>query len=126
MLFSRSMYRHVGLLALIALAGCKPPCPSFSRCDIRAHACQQPIMDATMCLRGGSTRLPTVSVVSEDELLERFNAEVDSDAESRAKYGLWNDGLALFALAPGDYTVDQAVAAEADQTAAAYFENTKD
>jgi hypothetical protein len=111
---------------LFALAACDSDCPRAERCDIRDRDCQRAIMSAVVCLRGGDDeRLPKVSVISEDEFVERVAAyrsdDPDAHAEREASYALWSRALALFDLARTDYDMDDALADSASMTAAAYF-----
>jgi hypothetical protein len=96
------------------------------QCDIRERGCQRNTMEAVACLRGGSLdRVPEVSVISEEQFVERVSAYgddgVEAKAEREAAYLLWTRGLALYALAPGDYDTGDAIADSAAGTAAAYF-----
>jgi hypothetical protein len=113
------------------LAGYDSDCPHVKRCDIRDRDCQRDVMSAVACMRGGgSGELPRVSVISEDEFLERiasYGAEdPQAQADAEASYALWNRGLALFELAPEGYVRDDALADSAGQTAAAYLTDTKE
>jgi hypothetical protein len=113
------------------LGGCEETCPKVAVCDIRERDCQRGTMKAVACLRGGSADdLPPVSVISEQELIERVRAYGDDDPEARdeseARYALWTRALSLFALAPDGYDVDDAVADSAAETAAAYFPHEGD
>ena len=118
------------LIAVLFGAGCDG-CPKVSRCDVRKRDCQHEVMEAVACLRGGgSDELPKVSVISEEEFIEILAAFVAEDpeaqAEAEAAYRLWNRGLSLFALAPADYEVADALADSAGETAAAYLHDTRE
>lgn len=114
-------------LACAWLLGCEEQCPKVSVCDLREHGCQRTTMKAVACLRGGSgdEDLPPVSVISEQDLIERVSSYDDEDpqarAEALARYALWNRGLALFQLGPAEYDVADVIADSAAETAAAYF-----
>ena len=100
-------------------------------CDLLERGCQRSTMKAVACLRGGDgDHLPEVSVVSEQEFIERVSSYAGDDPDERAQaeadYALWNRGLALFELAPADYDVDDLIADGAAETAAAYFPDQGD
>jgi hypothetical protein len=123
-----------GAAVAAGLAGCgEGGCPEVKRCDVRQRGCQDSVMRAMACLRGGgSDDLPAVRVIDEAEFIERVNAYMadddvaDEQAEREASYALWTRGLSLFGLAPADYEIDDLIADVTSQVAAAYFADQRE
>jgi len=101
-------------------------CPAVSVCNVGELSCQQEVMEAVRCMRGGTAPLPPVSVVSEEQLLARIAGDDEPDEEAERAYEQWNRGLSLFRLAPPDYGSMDAQKATAAEYAAVYFSETKE
>jgi len=81
------------LLGLVGtfIAACSDDdgCPQLRRCDIRGLSCQNAVMAAMSCWRGGSSsKLPKVSVLSEDEVGELLRQE--SGTPDPDTFRFWN------------------------------------
>jgi hypothetical protein len=114
------------VIAAASLVGCKDDaCPKLEVCDVGEAACQRAVMRAVACIRGGSTELPPVSVVDEQQLLNMYEERGSMDEEAEVGYSRWNRGLALFGLAPTEYDLGRAREDSVGETAAVYFSDTK-
>lgn len=111
------MGRSPGLVAAVvavaAWAGaCSSPRCGLVACDIRAPACQQRLAEVTACLREAPVEAVPVRVIS----LEQYLTEVDVSVRSQTtelRFGRLAQGLSLFAFAPAQLTLTDAVAEQA-------------
>lgn len=114
--------------ALLSLSACgEDGCPELVICDVAKESCQQRVAGIVRCMRGGTVKLPKVTVLDEDGLRERFeegDSEVSEEAE--AAYTRWNRGLSRFGLAPADYTREDSRDDALPDIAAVYFFDEKD
>jgi hypothetical protein len=117
----------VGSLALLsACADDAARCPQAELCDITSVACQEAIMQTVSCMRGGSTALPRVSVVSEAALQARLIGEDMRTEQERKASAQWLEALSLFKLAPPSYDSERADADAIAQYAAVYLGDSKE
>lgn len=94
----------IACVSLVASCG-ESSCPELARCDVRQQDCQQQIIEAVSCMRGGSSAPLSVSVLREDELLARFASEPVT-AEEELRFARTSQGLAHFGLAPHGYSIE--------------------
>jgi hypothetical protein len=121
------LLRVLALAALGFTTACQEDtCPEATVCDVAERDCQQQIMRAVSCLRGGEVELPPVSVVTESELSMIIGQRRDVDPEEERAYALWNRGLSLLNLAPADYSLESSQADMVSEIAAVYFSDTKE
>lgn len=115
------------LAAAAALSGCQeedsdPPNPcDAAACDILEADCQQAVMTALRCFRGGDEDvMPDVDVITEDEYVDIVKGPEPSD-EQLERHDRFTRGMALLKLAPEMADMDQSVEEYASQIAAAYL-----
>jgi hypothetical protein len=122
------MHRLFFAFALSWLIACaEDECPQLGEaCDILTPDCQHQIMKAVSCMRGGRAALPKVSVISEQQLLDRYASQDTRTPAELARAERWTHGLSLFGLAPAHYEASQDRAAWADDIAAVYTGDTRE
>src|SRR5688500_3890739 len=61
------------VLAIALLSACgSDDCPTVRVCDVATRPCQESVMRAMRCMRGGDAKLPPVSVLDQAGLMARL------------------------------------------------------
>jgi hypothetical protein len=110
-------------------------CDTLSLCSIQDEACQRAVLDLTACVRGDVTPpLPTIRLMSREELLEELTAdaaddaaEAAADAEGAAASLSFERALAALHLVTDESSLSEAsVTEQANGLAAFYREDHQD
>jgi len=93
--------------------------PGGEPCDIEEPECQAQVFAALRCVRGGTTELPPVRVISQEQYIEESTPPPESETTSEVDH--WSRALALLELLPAESSVQAEGARESIANVIAYY-----